>query len=225
MGAAFLIGFYPDLFIPALAAKIPWLSLRRVSNESKALQEEFPLDMIIGIDPYIKYRLGEFEITDVQNLATMNPIQVFVETPYGLYEVIDWIAQSQLIPAVGSQKTLRLRELSVRTIFDLEKCIHNQNLRSRVLSLLGFGAENVAQVHSNDQAVTFADPSTRVIEGNSEKVLDLSHDLDTIVAYIRDDLHVRRLRQIWDGVRDMLDERPAPPMPGKVSLSLVDKQA
>jgi hypothetical protein len=228
IGAAFLIGFYPDLFIPALAAKIPWLSLRRVSKDSKALQEEFPLDMIIGIDPYIEFRLGEFEITDVQNLATMNPIQVFVETPYGLYEVIDWIAQAQLILAVGSKKTTQLRELSIRTIFDLEKCVYNGAVQHRVLSLLGGDVETggrsapvIEQIQSHDQVATFADPSPQVVAGNSERALDLNHELDTIVAYIRDDLHVRRLRQIWDVVRDMLDERPAPPMPGKVSLSLV----
>ena len=63
---AFVIGFFPDLFLTALIAKFPWIRLRRVSPASQALQEELPLDMILGIDPFMKLRLGEFEIEDVQ---------------------------------------------------------------------------------------------------------------------------------------------------------------
>ena len=138
----------------------------------------------------------------MQNLATFNPIQLFVETPYSLYEVIDWVSQAQLIVAVGSPKALRLREMGVRTIFDLERCLYNRNLARQLSRILC--------VHEPE------DPGARPARGvgeSGERTLDETDELSAIVAYLRDDLHVRRLRQIWDVINEALDSRTGPVAP------------
>jgi hypothetical protein len=192
--------------VGVVLAKFPWLSLKRISADTSSLQEEYPLDTILGIDSFMKFRLGEFEIEDVQNLATINPIQIFVETPYGLYQVIDWVAQAQLILAVGSAKTKRLRELNLRTIFDLERGMASPVLKARIRAILdpvinsGFKSE--------PDAIETEPDMTPPKPGSTEVSLDLNDFTEALIVMIRDDLHVKRLRQIWDVIAWKVDGRP-----------------
>ncbi|MEJ0020612.1 MAG: hypothetical protein WDN25_29505 [Acetobacteraceae bacterium] len=75
--------------------------------------------MIDGIDMQTKFRLMEAGVHDVQNLATANPVLLYVETPYGLLTILDWIAQAQLIIAFGGGPAADLRGIGVRTVFDI----------------------------------------------------------------------------------------------------------
>ena len=237
---AFLVGMYPTLLLDKLMARFSFLQLRRVSDATKALCEEVPLDAVLGIDPYIKFRLAEFEIEDIQNLAVTNPIQLFVETPYGLYEAIDWVAQAQLILAVGPAKTKLLREINIRTIFDLEKALFSPFLRRRLARILlpdltDEEERSVPQIPANTLPAGEADTlrmtpftngksvapwwTSHLQAGTSEVVLDCRDPLEALVALLRDDLHVMRLRQIWDVIRDRLDQRPCAPTVTTLALA------
>ena len=146
------------------------------------------------------------------SVARINPIQIFVETPYGLYEVIDWVAQAQLILAVGSARTLRLRELNIRTIFDLERALDSPGLRRRLVpALLGELPPAPGDAIFPPAGASEGKPHQPMAAGSSEMQLDPALDLDALVAIIRDDLHVQRLRQIWDVISDRLQQRPVPP--------------
>ena len=115
---AFLVGFYPALGLNYLQERFAFLRFKVRSADATTLAREMPLEMIDGIDSYIKFRLGEYEIEDVQNLALANPIQLFIETPYPLLKIIDWVGQAQLMLEVENTKITDLRNLNVRTSLD-----------------------------------------------------------------------------------------------------------
>ena len=116
---AFILGY-----IPALGERIVLTFWRRgyiklTASEIFKNCQSVPLELIQGIDAEIRARLEDHNLFDVQNLANANPIILFVETPYGIYQSLDWVAQAQLATGVGHLKFVKLQQGGVRTIFDL----------------------------------------------------------------------------------------------------------
>jgi hypothetical protein len=115
LGIAFLSGLYPSLGLNVLVDRLPhWLRLKRDVSQAGEISRSFPLDLIDGIDPSIRFRLNQLEIGEAQNLATANPILLYIESPYGLLEVIDWMAQAQLLVEFGPERFLQARAAGVR---------------------------------------------------------------------------------------------------------------
>jgi hypothetical protein len=179
---AFLVGFFPKLGLQTLLSRVPQLQVRRIDPRAQSFIREYPIDMILGIDSAIKFRLAEFEIEDVQNLATANPILLFVETPYGIYETMDWVAQAQLILALDLDQIEALRVVNVRTIFDIERFMARPESRPRLVQALNCPkTDGKGTVLLADRGITL-------------------ENLDSVVQAIGEDLHVQRLRQIWRNI-------------------------
>lgn len=179
---AFLTGFFPKLGLQTLLSRVPQLQIRRIDPRAQGFIREYPIDMILGIDSAIKFRLAEFEIEDVQNLATANPILLFVETPYGIYETMDWVAQAQLILALDLDQIEALRVINVRTIFDIERFMSRPESRPRLMQALNCPkTDGKGTVLLADRGITL-------------------ENLESVVQAIGEDLHVQRLRQIWRNI-------------------------
>lgn len=224
-------------YLPDSASKFALLRLQSLMSWVKMDDDRFnkitritPLDALDGIDYATRFRLQECGIYDVQGLATYNPIMLHIESPYGIYQAVDWIAQAQLCHLVGIEKFLVLRELQIRTIFDLERAIDfrkkgvgetdspeefdlllagvlvapTQNLRD----ICTFSGIHLLMV-DEDAVKTAQDPDEFCRwfrEKLGLKTTEVKTRVEHMMGWIADDLHVRRLRRIWQEISKSLGE-------------------
>ncbi|WGD29895.1 hypothetical protein AncyloWKF20_19420 [Ancylobacter sp. WKF20] len=237
-GIAFLIGFLPDLGLRLLVSKLS-LPLKGYRSDLLEKTPVVPLEMIDGIDSAIAFRLQDQQIFDVQNLATFNPIMLHVETPFGFYEAIDWVAQAQLCTIVGAEGFVALRSRNIRTIFDLERATIDPRAtpairRDLAQVIFKWSSERFAEPEDPRAAANGAGQQQNQAAGPADAAApavaagpaapdgvprpsparttaatsrlgdaDLIHLFEVMV----DDLHVHRLRQIWELVAIRLGAR------------------
>lgn len=176
---AFLLGFYPAAGLDYLIRRGQEFTIKRPHPDAAGLRHTLPLDMIDGLSDFVRFRLEELEYEDVQNLATANPVLLYVETPYNILEIIDWIAQAQLITAVGPGKVQALRRLNVRTIFDLARIGDTNHFRRCALGIL---------IEPEESRAKLAEMSDAEIQAM----------FVCMFTSIADDLHVIRLARVWN---------------------------
>ena len=135
-GLAFLIGYFPTFGITWLVDHMRVRQLKQVDRAAYLARYVMPTDMIDGIDMLTKFRLMEAGVRDVQGLATANPILLYVETPYTLLSILDWMGQAQLIVALGSRPATALRAVGIRTVRNLAGMDITDTSRAAVLGMV-----------------------------------------------------------------------------------------
>lgn len=127
--AAFVVGFFPLAGLQALnriAAKVLRVVVPQVVSE-------YPLEQLDGLNIWYEARLAEEGVEDMQNLVTMNLVDVILHTRAPVGRLVDWVDQAFLLvhldpvargrnaaPADGTVSTrLALRRVGIRTATDL----------------------------------------------------------------------------------------------------------
>jgi hypothetical protein len=222
LALAFTLGLLPESATRFLLSKIQnkISFIKTTDDRYNDLNKVTSPEVIDGIDYEARFRLQDCGIYDVQNLAAYNPILLYIETPYGIYQCIDWIAQAQLCNIVGLERFMIFRELNVRTIFDLERAIDSTQspwqFKDIYLSVLFTPTMRLRQAAETGRAKFLTATETNADFKNVDEFCvwcrallskdreTLSRATDHLLAWITDDLHVRRLRRLWNEISESL---------------------
>ncbi|CAA2103393.1 hypothetical protein MBUL_02172 [Methylobacterium bullatum] len=187
----FVAGIVPDVVMRGIVQRDQLKNFKREEMDVFQAFKVTPVEIIDGIDSNIRVRLDDHHIHSTQNLAAANPLMLFVETPYGVYQIMDWVAQAQLCCSVGRDKIIRLWPLGVRTLFDLERLAASTDETHEALLL------EVGRIILGDVLIPPNPKDPKVAAGLTRASIELRLD----------DPHVHRLRQIFIAVGDRLGTR------------------
>ena len=177
MVTAFVVGFFPLVGLQAL---------QRVA--SKALQvfvpqlsPDYPLDQLDGLNVWYEARLTEEGVEDMQNLTTMNLVDVILHTRVPVGRLVDWVDQAFLLihlepverkelvarrqdgtaadtdPRSGVNTRIALRRVGIRTATDLLKAVPEPGKPSAAMKAMGVDVDQLqvlATVLQNEEGLT-----------------------------------------------------------------------
>lgn len=139
LALAFLIGFFPLVGLQ-IVQRITSRTFRVIVPP---LTSEYPLDQLDGLNLWYEARLTEEGVEDMQNLMTMNLVDVILHTRVPPGRLVDWIDQAFLLihldradradarrlrdgeedasSCPGAAARMQLRQVGIRTATDLLK--------------------------------------------------------------------------------------------------------
>jgi len=107
LAAAFVIGFFPLVgvqFLQRISSKALRLVVPPVSSE-------YPLDQLDGLNLWYEARLTEEGVEDMQNLTTMNLVDVILHTRVPVGRLVDWTDQAFLLIHLDKTDRTELNKL------------------------------------------------------------------------------------------------------------------
>ena len=107
LAAAFVIGFFPLVGIQLLQ-RVTSKALRVVVPP---VTSEYPLDQLDGLNLWYEARLTEEGVEDMQNLTTMNLVDVILHTRVPLGRLVDWTDQAFLLIHLDKTDRAELNDL------------------------------------------------------------------------------------------------------------------
>ncbi|MGC5020785.1 hypothetical protein [Micromonospora sp. DT47] len=138
MAVAFVIGFFPLVGLQFLER----LTSRVLRHAVPTVAPNYPLDQLDGLNLWYEARLVEEGVEDMQNLTTMNLVDVILHTRVPTGRLVDWVDQAFLLIHLeqadrrevrrerrkgggaadgGAAARVRLRRAGIRTGTDLLK--------------------------------------------------------------------------------------------------------
>jgi hypothetical protein len=93
LAGAFLVGFFPLVGLQVLQ-RLTSKVLRRLVPP---VTSEYPLDQLDGLNLWYEARLAEEGVEDMQNLTTMNLVDVILHTRVPAGRLVDWLDQAFLL--------------------------------------------------------------------------------------------------------------------------------
>jgi hypothetical protein len=147
---AFVVGVFPEQGLAFILDKFQ--SITRQAMHSA----DFPLDMIEGISPAFVFRLNELGIDNACDLAHANAFGLYNSSALPMSEVVDWMAQAQMLQWVKADAFRVAQKAGYRTIFDLARLLKQPQGPAAFATLCGAtGATgfNFASISSSGEYV------------------------------------------------------------------------